>query len=135
VLQCVAVCCIVLQCVTVCCSMLQCVAVYCSGLQCAAVCSNMNAANTFQSQRLSMHERVGTSFGTATHCNTLQHDATHCNTRQLTATPGNSLQLTATHCNSLQFTATRISYALSGANNRVCMRASMLMCVTLCCSV
>ena len=52
-------------------------------------------------------------WGTATHCNTLQHAATHGNTLQHTATHCNTLQHTATHCNTLQHTATKVSSLLN----------------------
>ena len=77
VLQCVAVCCSVSQRVAVCCSVLQCVAAGCSVyLEMKRFCSCVSTVGAIRYHKLPF-------FGTATHCNTLQHTArtaTHCNT-------------------------------------------------------
>jgi len=47
-------------------------------------------------------------YGTATHCNTLQHTATHCRFALHTLILSSSIYGTATHCNTLQHTATTL---------------------------
>ena len=105
-------------CVAVCCSVLQCVAAGCSVYsEMKRFCSCVSTVGAMRYLKLPF-------FGTATHCNTLQHTATHC-------THCNTLQHTATHCMRYH----KLPFFGELQRQRVALDLHVLQCVAVCCSV